>query len=387
MDLTRSAIKKIMALIAFAAICLAAAQRLETLTSTFQFLISMLSPFLIGAAMAFILNVPMRSVEDALFSSPKVRSRISAPLRRGVSLLLAFVLVCVVIALLVLVIVPQLASTIAGLGATIQDFFTRAIAWAQAMFSNDPELLQWINTLTIDWRSIDWEGILNKVVNFLKNGAGDVLNSTITVAKGFFSGIATAFVSFVFACYLLLQKEKLALQFRKAFFALLSKKAAARVIEIFTLSQRVFSSFITGQCLEAVILGLMFFVTMAILGMPYPLLVGCLITVTALIPIVGAFIGCGVGAFLILMVSPMKALIFVIMFLILQQIEGNLIYPHVVGNSVGLPSIWVLAAVSIGGSLMGIVGMLTFIPLISVLYTLFREFVYKRLGEKNISVL
>ena len=387
MDLSRSAMKKIMALIAFAAFCFAAVQHFDALTSAARFLISMLSPFLIGASVAFILNVPMRAVEDTLFSSPKVRSRLSAPVRRGISLLLTFLLVCVVIALLVLVIVPQLASTVAGLGVTIQDFFTRAIAWGQTMFANDPELLQWINTLSIDWRSIDWQGILNKVINFLKNGAGDVLNSTISVAKGLFSGIATAFVSFVFACYLLLQKEKLALQCRKAIFALLPNKATVRIIEICALSQRVFSSFITGQCLEAVILGLMFFVTMVLLGMPYPLLVGCLIAVTALIPIVGAFIGCGVGAFLILMISPMKAFIFVIMFLILQQIEGNLIYPHVVGNSVGLPSIWVLAAVSVGGSLMGVVGMLTFIPLTSVVYTLFREFVYKKLDEKKISVI
>lgn len=387
MDLSRSAMKKIMLLIAFAAFCFAAVQHFEALTSAARFLISMLSPFLIGASVAFILNVPMRAVEDALFSSPKVRSRVSAPVRRGISLLLTFLLVCIVIALLVLVIVPQLASTIAGLGVTIQDFFSRAVAWGQAMFANDPELLQWINTLSIDWRSIDWQGILNKVINFLKNGAGDVLNSTISVAKGLFSGIATAFVSFVFACYLLLQKEKLALQCRKAIFALLPNKAAVRIIEICALSQRVFSSFITGQCLEAVILGLMFFVTMVLLGMPYPLLVGCLIAVTALIPIVGAFIGCGVGAFLILMISPMKAFIFVIMFLILQQIEGNLIYPHVVGNSVGLPSIWVLAAVSVGGSLMGVIGMLTFIPLTSVVYTLFREFVYNRLDEKKISVI
>lgn len=387
MDISRATMKKIMTLIAFAALCLAVSQRFEALGPAFRFVIAMLSPFLIGASIAFVLNVPMRSVEGLLFSSPKAQHRISPPLRRGISLLLTFLLVALVIALLVLVIVPQLAATIAGLGVTIQDFFTRAIAWGQTTFANDPELLQWLNSLSIDWRSIDWKGILNNVVNFLKNGAGNVLNSTISVAKGVFSGITTAFVSFVFACYLLLQKEKLALQCRKALFALITPKAAARVCEICALSQRIFSSFITGQCLEAVILGFMFFLAMTVLGMPYPLLVGCLIAVTALIPIVGAFIGCGVGAFLILMVSPMKALFFVIMFLILQQIEGNLIYPHVVGNSVGLPSIWVLAAVSIGGSLMGVIGMLTFIPLTSVVYTLFREFVYKKLSDKNISVI
>ena len=146
------------------------------------------------------------------------------------------------------------------------------------------------------------------------------------------------------------------------------------------------SSFITGQCVEAVILGAVFFVSMTILRIPYALLVGCLIAVTALIPIVGAFIGCIVGAFLLLMVSPMQALFFVVLFLILQQVEGNLIYPHVVGSSVGLPSIWVLVAVSVGGSLMGIAGMLVFIPLTSVLYALFREFVYQRLQAKGLQV-
>lgn len=387
MNLSRSTMKKLMVLIVFAAVCLAVSQHFSALGSVFRFVIGILSPFLIGASIAFILNVPMRSVEDLLFSSPKVQQRISAPLRRGISLLLTFLLVIAVIAVLVLVIVPQLTSTITGLGGTIQSFFTRTIAWGQEMFANDPELLQWINSISIDWTAINWESILNKVGNFLKNGAGNVLTSTITVAKGFFSGVATAFVSFVFACYLLLQKEKLALQCRKVFFALFSTQTATRVIEICALSHRIFSSFITGQCLEAVILGFMFFLTMTVLGMPYALLVGCLIAVTALIPIVGAFIGCGVGAFLILMVSPMQALVFVVMFLILQQIEGNLIYPHVVGNSVGLPSIWVLAAVSIGGSLMGVLGMLTFIPLTSVLYTLFRGFVYQKLSDKNISVL
>ncbi len=387
MELSRSMIKKLMALIAFAALCLAVSQRPESVGSVLSFVLSMLSPFLTGAALAFILNVPMRFVENRLFASARVQKRISAPLRRGISLLATFALVAAVVALLVLVIAPQLTATIAGLGVTIQSFFTRVIAWGEAEFANNPQLLQWLNTLTIDWTAIDWEGLLNKVMDFLKNGAGDVLSSTISVAKGVFSGIASAFVAFVFSCYLLLQKEKLALQCRKALFALLPQKTAVRSIDVCSLSHRVFSSFITGQCLEAVILGLMFFVAMTLLKMPYALLVGCLIAVTALIPIVGAFIGCGLGAFLILMVSPMQALIFVVMFLVLQQIEGNLIYPHVVGSSVGLPSIWVLAAVSIGGSLMGVVGMLTFIPLVSVIYTLFREFVYKRLDEKHIGVI
>lgn len=386
MELSRSTMKKLMALIAFAAVCFALSQRLETVSAAFSVLLSILSPFLIGGAIAFILNVPMRFIEQKLFSSPKVQKRISPALRRAVSLLLTFVFVAVVIALLLLVIAPQLAATISELGVTIQDFFARTVAWFEAEFANNPEITHWIETFAIDWRNIDWEGLVSKVADLLKNGAGSVLSTTISAAMSLFSGIASGFIAFVFSIYLLLQKEKLGLQFRKLFYALLPKTAAKRIIEIFALSHRVFSSFITGQCLEAVILGAMFFATMTILKMPYALLIGCLIAVTALIPIVGAFIGCAVGAFLILMVSPMQALIFVIMFLVLQQVEGNLIYPHVVGSSVGLPSIWVLTAVSVGGSLMGVVGMLIFIPLVSVIYTLLREYVYKKLRIKGIHV-
>ena len=165
--------------------------------------------------------------------------------------------------------------------------------------------------------------------------------------------------------------------------AFLPEKPVERILYIARLSEKIFSSFLTGQCLEAVILGTMFFVTLSVMKLPYALLIGVLIAFTALIPIFGAFIGLGVGAFLMLMVSPTSALIFVITFFVLQQIEGNLIYPHVVGNSVGLPSIWVLAAVTIGGSLMGVVGMLIFIPLCSVLYALLREAVHKRLDDQT----
>ena len=221
-------------------------------------------------------------------------------------------------------------------------------------------------------------------INFFKSGAGSVVDSTITAAKSIVSGLTTFFIAFVFAIYILLQKEKLGVQAKKVLFAFVRRGRAEATVEVLSLTYNTFSSFLTGQCVEAVILGSMFAVSMTILKLPYALLVGMLIAFTALIPIFGAFIGCGVGAFLIFMVDPMKALIFVVLFLVLQQIEGNLIYPHVVGNSVGLPSIWVLAAVSIGGSLMGVVGMLIFIPIVSVVYALFREIVYLKLKKNQI---
>lgn len=385
MELDRTVMKKLMLLIAFAVLLLVGAQRYEIVLQILRFLLNIIAPFLAGGAVAFVLNVPMRFLERKLFGKLKKNGRMPRFVR-PLSLLLTVLLVILVILVVLLVVVPQLSTTIRGLGVTISAFFTRTIAWAEETFSNNPQIMEWLKDLSLDWRNFNWQEMLNTAMDFLKNGAGDMLGSAISAVSTVANGIVSGFISFVFACYILLQKEKLGLQCRKVLFALLPQKTAKGILEVCGLSNRIFSSFITGQCLEALILGSLFVVTMTILRMPYALLVGCLIAVTALIPIVGAFIGCGVGAFLILMESPTQALIFVIMFLVLQQVEGNLIYPHVVGNSVGLPSIWVLMTVTLGGSLLGVAGMLLFIPFTSVLYTLFRGYVYKRLREKRLRI-
>ena len=221
--------------------------------------------------------------------------------------------------------------------------------------------------------------------DFVRNGMGNILNSTVSVASSIVSGIVNFVMSFIFAIYILLQKERLGRQVKQILYALFKEEFVDQVIEIGRLSELTFSRFLSGQCLEAVILGTMFVIAMSIFRFPYALLVGVLIAFTALIPIFGAFIGCFIGAFLILIVDPVKAFWFVVMFIILQQVEGNLIYPHVVGSSVGLPSLWVLVAVTLGGNLMGIPGMLIFIPALSVLYTLGRALVYRRLSLRNIS--
>ena len=389
MELSRKTMKKLALLIAFAALAFTAFEWFDGAARAAVFLLDLLAPFLAGGAVAFVLNVPMRFIESKLLPTPGGKPTASRRVRRflrPVSLLLTFLFVVLVILVLVLVIAPELVRTVAGLGVTIQNAVLRFLNWAEEMFANTPQVMEWLNSLTFNWQSINWQSLINQVVDVVKSGATSILSSAFSTAMNVFNGVADTFIAFFFACYLLLQKEKLGLQCRKALYALLPRKGADRVVEVFSLSHRIFSSFITGQCTEAVILGTMFFIVMSILNMPYAVLVGCTIAVTALIPIVGAFIGCGLGAFLLLMVSPMQALIFVVMFLILQQVEGNLIYPHVVGSSVGLPSIWVLAAVSIGGSLMGVAGMLLFIPMTSVIYTLFRQFVYRRLREKNLRI-
>ena len=385
MEISRTALRKLMLLITFAILLYTGLQHLSQVLGFFRFVGGVVSPLLIGGATAFVLNVPMAFFEKKLFTPPpgggRQRRGPSPKAARILSLLLTLLAAAVIIPVLVLIIVPQLAESVSGLGSTIMYACSRFAVWAEKQFAAYPEIYSWLESLTVDW-----ESLLASAVDFVRSGFGNVVSSTISATKSIVSAVSAVFVAAVFAVYVLLQKEKLGLQCRKSLYALLPEQIAGKIVEICRLSHRVFSSFITGQCIEAVILGAMFFIVMTVLRMPYALLVGCLIAVTALIPIVGAFIGCAVGAFLLLMVSPMQALAFVVMFLVLQQVEGNLIYPHVVGSSVGLPSIWVLAAVSVGGSLMGVAGMLLFIPLTSVLYTLFREFVYKRLQEKGLKV-
>lgn len=381
MNISDEAVKKIRGLIIFAAIIIACFWKYDVVISVLAFIFHVIFPFVLGGAIAFVLNVPMNFIQRHLFPEDKIEERkVIKKLARPLSMLIVLFCVIGIIVLVMFVLIPQLGNTFANLGNSIQAFIPKIQKWAETLFHDNKEIMNWVNHLEFDWNKI-----MNAGINFLKNGAGSVLDSTIMAAKSIVSGIATFFIAFVFAIYILLQKEKLSIQAKKVLFAFVRKGRAEATLEVLSLTYNTFSSFLTGQCVEAIILGCMFVITMSILRLPYALLVGIVIAFTALIPIFGAFIGCIVGAFLIFMVDPIKALIFIVLFLILQQIEGNLIYPHVVGSSVGLPSIWVLAAVSIGGSLMGVVGMLIFIPIVSVVYALFREVVYLKLKQRKIN--
>ena len=381
MELSRETVKRIKGLIVFAALVVACLWKYDVVVSVLAFIFHVIFPFVLGGAIAFILNVPMNFIQRHLFAPERVeRHKIQKKIARPVSMLIVIFGVFGIVALVLFVLIPQLGDTFSNLGSSIQAFIPKVQEWAEKLFHDNKEIMTWVNSLKFDWNKIMDAGI-----DFFKNGAGSVLDSTITAAKSIVSGITTFFIAFVFAVYILLQKEKLGIQAKKVLFAFVRKGRAEAAMEVLSLTYNTFSNFLTGQCLEAIILGSMFVITMTLFKLPYALLVGIVIAFTALIPIFGAFIGCALGAFLIFMVDPFKALMFVILFLVLQQIEGNLIYPHVVGNSVGLPSIWVLAAVSIGGSLLGIVGMLIFIPIISVVYALFREIVYLKLRQKKIN--
>lgn len=382
MKLDKDNIKKIRGLIFFTALIFVALWNYKTIFQAVKFIGGVLLPFAIGGAIAFVLNVPMRFVQDRLFDQTKFgKTKWGQKLARPISFIIALLFVVGIIAIVIFIVVPELGNTVMSIGKTVQEFVPQVQVWAEKMFQDNPELVAQIQSF-----EFDWDKILGNMVNFLKNGAGSVLGSTVEAAKNIVSGVYTFFIAFVFSCYILLQKERLSIQVRKLMYAFLPKDWSDILIALGSVSHKTFSNFLTGQCVEAVILGAMFFVAMTIFRLPYALLIAVLIAFTALIPIFGAFIGCGVGAVLIFIVDPMKALIFIIMFLVLQQIEGNFVYPHVVGNSVGLPSIWVLVAVSVGASLMGVVGMLIFIPIVSVIYTILRGIVNRRLEEKNIEV-
>ncbi|MCM1569010.1 MAG: AI-2E family transporter [Roseburia sp.] len=336
-------------------------------------------PFLYGGVVAFILNLPMKAIENTFFG--KRKGKLADKYGRPISLLLAILIVGIVVALVIGTMVPQLTKAVSVLGQKLPAFLDETAVRLQELSARYPELEK--SVAALENLELNWDSIVATVTEFLKNGLGSMLTSTVNVASSIVGGVVNGTISFIFALYILAQKEKLADQGKRILTAYLPDKVNRRVLYVMSLLHRNFSNFITGQCLEAVILGCMFVIAMSIFRMPYAVMVGVLIAFTALIPIVGAFIGCVVGAFLIMIENPVLAVWFVVLFLVLQQLEGNLIYPRVVGNSVGLPSIWVLAAVSLGGSLFGIAGMLLFIPLLATGYSLLRDSVNDRNAKKG----
>ena len=354
-----------------------ALQHLNTVFQALGWLLGILSPFLLGGGIAFVLNVPMRAIERHLY--PKTKR--GAGLRRPLALVLTLLAVIGVLVLAAGVIAPGVKDAVKSIAAQAPAAFDRLYAWVLGLEQYWPQFKDIINSLAIDWKSLS-----QKALQLVQSWGGTLLVSGSGLMAGVVSGVSTFVIGLIFSFYILLQKEKLSRQGRQVLYGLLPQRQADRALEILRLANRTFSSFLSGQCTEAAILGTMFVAAMSLFRLPYAVLVGVLIALTALIPIVGAFIGCGVGALLIAVTDPWKAVVFIILFLVLQQLEGNLIYPHVVGSSVGLPSIWVLAAVTLGGKLMGVAGMLFFIPLCSVLYALFRDFVKRRLTEKQVPV-
>ena len=334
-------------------------------------------PFALGAGIAFIFNVPMRAIENQLVDIRK------EGLRRTIAIVLTILCLVLIIMFVVELLVPQVALTVASLSEKIPAFVERTAAKLVILAEENPELGIWVQE-TFKLESLDWAAILRNLLTWLGNQVSSVMGNAVNVIGNVTNGLVNLIIGLVFALYCLGRKEILARQSRRVLYSVLSERRADEIIRVMRLTNATFSNFISGQCLEACILGCLFAVVMAVFKMPYVPLVSVVIAVTALIPVVGAFVGCVVGAFFILVNDPLQAVSFVAMFLVLQQLENNLIYPRVVGTSIGLPGMWVLVAVTIGGEIMGVAGMLVMIPLVSVMYTLAREFTNKRLAERGI---
>ncbi len=350
----------------------------ERVSAVWSVIKGVFSPFVLGSAIAFILNVPMRAFERLLKGIKK------GTLRRLLSVLLTFVALLLVLTLVFWLLIPQLVETVQSLVPKLQAFVIGCEQYITRVLNENPQLMEWIVNNT-DFESFNWAGLAERIVAMLGNSVTTIVQSTFSALGVLAGAIFDFFIAIVFSIYCLFQKETLARQGRKLLYAYLPEKISDRIVRVLRLTNATFSNFLSGQCVEVCILGCLFAISMAIFRMPYIPLVSVLVAVTAFIPVVGAWVGCILGAFLILVANPLQALWFVIMFLVLQQIENNLIYPRVVGTSIGLSGMWVLLAVAVGGELMGVAGMFLMIPVASVIYTLLQESTHNRLSKKTIN--
>lgn len=378
MELNRKNMVRIALLIVFGIATFWLFENFAQAKSVFFWMFSLITPLIMGGCIAFILNVPMRAIERHLW--PRAKRSAAQKLRRPCAIILTLLCFIAVLTVLLVLIVPELMRTASSFSSQIPGFLDRIEAFFNDLSDKLPQVggQNILPDLNIEKAVETFFSELGGSVSFFASGLMQLLS-------GIFGGAADAVFGIAFSFYLLAQKETLSGQFQRALTAYNKEKLLDRLLHIGRLASRTFSSFLTGQCLEALILGTLFFVSMTLFRMPFALLISVLITVTALIPIVGAFIGCIVGALLILVQDPMLAIWFVVMFFVLQQIEGNLIYPHVVGTSVGLPGLWVLFAVTVGGELGGILGMFVSVPICSILYALGKEEVRRRLALKKAS--
>ena len=326
-------------------------------------------PLIIGAFIAYMVNILMAKYEKWYF--PKAKNKFLVNSRRPVCMTGAFASLLAILALVVYLIAPQLAEAVQIIIAAIPEVAETLLDLAEEHKILNEETLAALN-------AIDWQSQIGNLVNVLTSGIGSVMDMLISTVSSVFSIIVTGFLSIIFSIYILANKEGLRNQVHRLSHRYIHDKIREKVKYVLVTFNDCFRKYIVGQCIEAVILGALCTLGMWILQLPYAAMVGALIAVTALIPVAGAYIGAGVGAFMILTVDPMKALIFLIFIIVLQQLEGNLIYPRVVGSSMGLPGIWVLAAVSVGGGIMGIMGMFLGVPLAAALYRIIKEHVSKR---------
>ena len=353
-------------------------------------LVGFMSPIILGFVVAFVINVILIRLEKIYF--PHTNNRFLKKSRRPVCIALALLIILAVIAFVIAMVIPELINAFSILAKEIPASYDSILDKISVFISKVLALENWlVTTLEIDLehpRDIEWTKFFTKVVELIigsKDGQlNSIMDSTVNIVAGIGSGIVSFCIALVFGIYVLAYKEKLSYQVHKLSRSYLKPKAENIIYYICHVASETFSNFIVGQCTEAVILGTLCIIGMSIFRFPYAVMIGTLVGATALIPIIGAYVGAIVGAIMVMTQGgPIQALLFIVFIIVLQQIEGNLIYPKVVGSSVGLPGIWVLAAVTIGGSMNGVFGMLLSVPLAATLYRLLKEDTTRRINKKN----
>lgn len=381
MNLQINNTKKILFIIIVSILVFLGVQNFSTVLKTLGYFLGLLKPFIMGICIAFALNVLLRILEEKWFAPLNRKGYpVWEKCRRGVCILLTFTIVIAILFILLVMVIPQLGKSFELLISNVNTYAGVLQGWTDNFiktFNIPAEVTSSIK--------LDWSKILDITSSFLSNVSNGFINTTMDFTSAIISGVVNFVLGIAFSVYMLFQKEKLCKQCKKMCLAIFSRDKAEYLISIGKLSNRIFSKFVLGQLTEAVIIGFLCFLGMTIFSMPYASLIGTIVGFTSLIPIVGAFIGTIFGVFILLMINPVTAFWFVVFILVLQQIEGNLIYPRVVGNSVGLPGIWVLLAISIGGNTFGIAGMILGIPISSIAYCIFRSQVSKSLKMRNIS--
>lgn len=371
MEKNNSDLKKWLILILVAIVAYWGINNLATVGSVINTVIDIIFPFILGGALAYILNIPMSFFERKFTrTEKKKKAKKKTKLKRILAIILSVIVIIFILTLIITLIVPELVNIFNLLIDNIPYYVQEITKVAQNYSQELPNINNFLQNLEVE--NLKKEAIDQGI---------KLLTSSISVITNVFSGIATFFIAIFFAMYILIDKEKLKEQTKKLIKAYLGEKRAEKIINVGRISNNIFRSFFTVQCLEATILGVLCILGMLILRIPYAVPIGVLVGVTALIPVVGCFIGIIIGAILILSINPIKVITFIIFVLILQQVEGNVIYPRVVGSSVGLPGMWVLVAVSVGGSLGGILGMLIGVPIASIIYTLVKKDVNKKLNK------
>ena len=370
--------RRILFIITFTVLLTAAVFHMDVIMNTVDVILSITYPFIVGGIIAFILNVVLRQLELKLFKNVSFQTKKGRSFKRPICLVLTIIIVLFVLFVVAFLLVPRFVEAIIAIVEQLSIFIPQAQQFFEKLLADNEDAVRFIESL-----NIDYEAMFRQVTNFLSRSASDLISNAFNIVSSFAGTLFSFFISFIFATYLLIQKEKLSLQLRLVMKAVLSERRQQQVERVLALSFDTFTNFVSGQGLEAVVLGTLVGTCCWIFGLSYSSVVGVIAALCSFIPMFGSMIALVVGTLIQLIVSPYQALFFLFMMLIIQQIDGNLIYPHIMGNRIGLPPMYVLIAFSVGGSLMGLFGMLLFIPITSILYDLFRDWVYERIAKKE----